>query len=211
MGKISKEHFLCWDLFPWLLWVELPDYVSNASWCGKTKVAYVLPLSEDKRSIETWEKQHNSNSIFCITKCYTQKHFARSSLVNFICKLTTRLKCFVLKYMSVLNRTCGEWAPNCLHSHKCSSSTLVTIYSAKWATWDFYECKIMKLATNHQDVITCVVIYHGKLFGYFVQTVCKSLVIRIREYIVDSVIFEKILLYSWNEENKNVDSRIKNK
>lgn len=46
-------------------------------------------------------------------------------------KLTVRLKYFVLKNINVLNRTCGECAPNCLHSQRCSSSTRVTIYSAK--------------------------------------------------------------------------------
>lgn len=42
-----------------------------------------------------------------------------------------RLKCFVLKNIKVLSSTCGECAPNCLHSHRCSSSTRVTMYSAK--------------------------------------------------------------------------------
>jgi hypothetical protein len=44
--------------------------------------------------------------------------------------LTVRLKCFVLKNIRVLSRTWGEWAPSCLLSHRCSSSTLVTMYSA---------------------------------------------------------------------------------
>jgi hypothetical protein len=47
-------------------------------------------------------------------------------------KLTTRLKCFVLKNINVLRRTCGECAPSCLHSHKCSSSTRVTMYSERF-------------------------------------------------------------------------------
>lgn len=49
--------------------------------------------------------------------------------VNELDKLTTKLKCFVLKNIRVDSRTCGEWAPSCLLSQRCSSSTRVTIYS----------------------------------------------------------------------------------
>lgn len=47
---------------------------------------------------------------------------------SFRCSLTFfSWKYLVLKNRSVFNRTIGEYAPSCLHSHKCSSSILENI------------------------------------------------------------------------------------
>ena len=70
--------------------------------------------------------------------------------------LTVRLKCFVLKNIRVLSSTCGEWAPSCLLSHRCSSSTLVTMYSARetQTCWGYGWCvrccsRLMQISPQH--------------------------------------------------------------
>lgn len=53
-----------------------------------------------------------------------------------------------------------------------------------------------------KDSLTRIVVEHRKFTCYFVQTLRKPLVIRIVEYIINTAIHIKILLYSCTKKNE---------
>jgi hypothetical protein len=89
----------------------------NVSVCTGSKLMELLTMWTVNRKSKWWEPP---NCKVCNDR----------TEVN-LTALTVRLKCFVLKNIRVLSSTCGECAPSCLLSHRCSSSTLVTMYSAR--------------------------------------------------------------------------------